>query len=208
VPSLFRTKLDPKVFDIKQVEMNLFIEFESYSPFFHGIDSSINSWVLLSEMRHHGLPTRLIDWTGTFAVALYFALRGDVSKTQPCIRILNPLTLNKKSRNIGKILSIDYEYDYKKELLNPKIPFENPIAIYPLKSHSRLLAQDGFFTIHGTNEKSLDEIYPGLIKSFDIPKSIIPDAKKFFQMAKINEFSLYPDLDGLCRHMMQQYNFD
>ena len=32
-----------------------------------------SSWMILTEMQHHGIPTRLLDCTEVFAVALYFA---------------------------------------------------------------------------------------------------------------------------------------
>ena len=34
----------------------------------------INSWQILAEMQHHGIPTRMLDWTENILIALYFAL--------------------------------------------------------------------------------------------------------------------------------------
>ena len=34
-----------------------------------------------------------------------------------------------------------------------------------------------------------------------LPKSVFEDARLFLQNAGVNEFSLFPDLDGLCRHL-------
>jgi len=203
LPTLFKTQWNPV-----QLEMNLFIDFESKSSFFYGIESSRNSWDILTEMRHHRLPTRLLDWTGSFAVSLYFALRDYKGDTTPCIFIMNPFLLNEKSIKRNKIASVvdNPAFDYKNQFLREtgKIPFDNPVAIYPLKSHARLLAQDGFFTVHGMNIKPIDEIYPDLIKRFDIPKSIIEDAMRFLHVANINEFTLYPDIDGLCRQLIKE----
>lgn len=37
--------------------------------------SAQNSWQMLAEMQHNGVPTRLLDWTDILASALYFALK-------------------------------------------------------------------------------------------------------------------------------------
>jgi hypothetical protein len=206
VPTLFRNLDDPQ--SLKNLEMTVFVDFESQSAFFHSALSR-NSWEVLYEMRHHWIPTRLIDWTGSFAIALYFALRDYKEGNTPSVWILNAVKLNEKSIKRKRIISIDPEqaFDYKKMFVTfNEIPFENPIAIYPVKSHPRLIAQSGFFTVHGTNLSPLNEIYgDDVIKRFDIPMDIIPDAKKFLKLTNMNEFSLFPDLDGLGRKINEIY---
>jgi hypothetical protein len=168
-------------------------------------------------MRHHELPTRLLDWTGNFAVALYFALNGDVNS--PCIWILDPFELNRKSVGNRGILTVGHSeigYDYESLFLlhNQKRgeelvePFQNPIAIYPIKSNPRLLAQDGFFTVQGTNIKPLNKIYRNCIKRFDIPKTSISEARRFLKLANMNDFTLFPDLNGLSKHLRKKYSME
>lgn len=53
------------------------------------------SWLTL--MQHYGLPTRLLDWSESPLVALYFALSSDKdAKTDAAVWVLNPMELNKK----------------------------------------------------------------------------------------------------------------
>jgi len=63
-----------------------------------------DSWDVLFAMQHHGLPTRLLDWTTTFSAALYFSLRPyllsghqnlESLPMKPCVWILDPFELNR-----------------------------------------------------------------------------------------------------------------
>ncbi|MFA4878032.1 MAG: FRG domain-containing protein [Methanoregula sp.] len=210
IPTLFQTKnnIDSPL----DIEKNVYTEFISHSAVLHSKEFSLkNSWDILYEMRHHGLPTRLLDWTENFAVALFFALNRNPDN--PCIWILNPIELNRKSIKIDGIVdATKSDFDYYSIFIetNPDKkkyqPFKNPISIYPIRSHPRLLAQNGVFTVHGTEIKPLNKFYRGCLKRFDIPKSAIPDAYRFLTMANINDFTLFPDLDGLSRYLKKRHN--
>lgn len=160
----------------------------------------------LFEMRHAGIPTRLLDWTTTFGVALHFAL--DCKTADPCIWILEPDTLNRKS--IGDdllVLSDAVDYDEGSVRYNGK-ELTLPLAIFPSMQSPRIFAQKGHFTIHGTVEEPLEALCPECITKIPIPKDAVKDARDFLILAGINDYSIFPDVDGLAKFLVKCHGLD
>lgn len=73
-------------------ESNLYYEFRSRS---RELEVGLSDWDVLFFMQHYRVRTRLLDWTESFGVALYFALNDcKADGEQPCIWLMNPYNYN------------------------------------------------------------------------------------------------------------------
>lgn len=210
-PSLFRVTSN---YSTQALEDTLYADFKSNcGPLY---DRELNSWEILFEMRHSGLPTRLLDWTEHFSSAIFFALRDidwekNENEYQPCIWILDPYALNKKFYTFDQIVMVEdlgFEYD---DLIGDEKNLDaagisGPIVFLTPRSQQRIFAQKSVFSLHDIKFQSIDQICKNCVKRFDIPLNCIPQAQQFLFLSGTNEYSLYPDLDGLGRLLKDRHN--
>jgi hypothetical protein len=184
----------------------------------------MSDWDTLFTMRHYGVATRLLDWTSSLGVALYFAVYEAADGATPRIWILNPFKLNKITTendsiqvprylaNYVKGVSDDADYgDLLANQTNDGIGWENPIAIQVPQRDVRLFAQRGYFTIHGDDARPIDQQKRGkrelgsCIQYVDIAPETIPLVKKFLKRSGIDQFSMFPDFENLGR-VLHEFN--
>lgn len=206
--------------------------------------SNKNPWYMYALMQHHGLPTRLLDWSKSPLVALYFSLTQNKTNETDNHRvwILNPYELNNyftgnsnifcpsqmgpsmrfieseiyfdaeknevKESEIGKIkLLFD---SYLPSNLVDSIPHRliaHPFSIETIPLDSRMSAQQSAFTIHGSDDRSLDKLLDNNILNY-IDIDVRSSTKILRQLNKIGftEDTIFCDLDSLAKRLCREQN--
>lgn len=216
LPSILRKNFKSKFQSTNYIESCLYYDFISNAGTL--IKAKEKSWDTLYLMRHHGIPTRLLDWSENFATALYFAINSDDTLNNPVIWILNPHALNSRNKDYGNALlnpELDLNFNYQEAFIEENIiiegksinVFKHPLAIYPSRNSDRIFAQRGLFTLHGSSEKPINETSKKIVHKIEIPFEAINDARLFLKLAGVNEFSIYRDLDSLARHLKRHHNY-
>lgn len=142
-----------------------------------------SEWEWLAIAQHHGLPTRLLDWTRNPLVAAFFAVE------------------EKQEEKVASD-SVIYAYPsntYLKVHLHPD-PFKVDRVARVIPSHvsTRITVQSGLFTIHPDPTEAFD---PPSLQKFIVPVANRRAIKRELNKIGIDRASLFPDLDGIARHI-------
>ncbi len=164
-------------------------------------------WLFL--MQHYGLPTRLLDWSESPLVALYFA----VNDSQPdhdgdsALWVLKPSELNKEAHINDQseeffIPSFEDEElsNYKLETLaaGPKRTRLLPIASIATRNNSRIQAQLGAFTIHHLDNIALEDVGARThVIKYEIPPESRDVFRRELKLLGYSKFSLFPELSSI-----------
>jgi len=189
-PKLGRLKM--RIGDLLKNEENMISDFKRLSkPYLLRIPS--NDWEWLSIAQHHGMATRLLDWTSNPLAALWFA-------------VSQPIT---HRSGIFWIFDVPDEFVLKANDYERISPFtqKQTVVIQPQISTSRISSQNAWFTLHYTkpNKNMLDPLENNatlkpFLKSYKIPKSAFSEIRFNLDRLGVNRMSLFPDVDGIANH--------
>jgi len=223
-PSLFR---HPDIATLKPLELerSLIVRFRQRSiPF---LAQRINDdWELLFLMQHHGVPTRLLDWTENPYVALYFALischpdptTGDYPDC--CVWSLDPVAWNRAvlddlTYTGGVLVATDDQINGHTPGIKDSLFRKRPVAMYGSYNSPRIVAQRGTFTVFGSDSAPMEAVKTNtpaitdtVLSQMTIPGASVKGLLKALTSIGYTDSVLFPDLDGLAREIKRSYGFE
>lgn len=202
-----------------RLEYHLLRNFRKYARH-NEAREEMSEWRWLTLAQHHGLPTRLLDWTYSPFVALHFAtanpnkydLDGAIWAVDfvevnrllppPLIDVLNEagsntFTLEMIERALPEIKSFDALDDHQLLMF-----FEPPSL------DARIVNQFAFFSVMNGPGKSLDAWLannPNVFQRIIIPAELKWEVRDKVDQANITERILFPGLDGLAFWLKRHY---
>ncbi len=204
------------------LEKNLIRNFIRYANRRNYKDYNVWDWITVGQ--HHGLPTRLLDWTRSPFVAMHFATVNtnrynedgviwsvDVSKIQSHIPpILKEQLEKENAQNFTiemlseKIKSLD-EFDS----LNSEYGKEFAIFLEPPSVDERIENQYAMFSMISNPERTFDDFllnFPTAMKKIIIPSECKKEIRDKLDQANISERILFPGMDGIASWLKRHYS--
>lgn len=199
-------------------EKHLIRNFRKYAHRSFVGDESLWNWLALAQ--HHGLPTRLVDWTYSPYVALHFvtASLGDydhdgevwtVDFVQTNKRLPERLRglLKDEGSDVfdGHMLSrvADTLEDFDKLSAEPFVVFLEPPSV-----NDRIVNQSALFSIMSSPTAVLHDWFlqhEAASRRIIIPAKLKWEVRDKLDQANISERVLFPGLDGLSRWLRRYY---
>jgi hypothetical protein len=142
-----------------------------------------NKWELLSLAQHHGLPTRLLDWTKNPLVAAFFAAH--------------------KNYNKDAVIYVIDEYNIEAaDLTKDPFTYDVPCALRPHHVTNRIAAQSSLFTVHNNPFEVFDH---DKLQRWVISCECSIELDVTLETYGITYGSLFPGLDGVAKTLSDRY---
>lgn len=176
------------------IENLMFKEFKRTSfPF---VQRELSDWEYLALAQHHGLPTRLLDWSYSALAALWFAVSGG-----PC----------GDADGVVWVLAARTQDFAEPSARSSPLGNDGRTRVYrPMQVSPRIVAQAGVFTAHKLKDGAFvplerNSYFKHKLTRLRISAAKFPTVKKQLEVSGVNAAVLLPDLSGLCEYLTERY---
>lgn len=138
-----------------------------------------NDWDWLAVGQQYGLPTRLLDWTENPLVACFFAVNESTEDDGVIYAYRN-----------DSYISVDEHPD--------PFRYKKVGKFVPRHLVQRITTQGGLFTIHPNPHEPFESTD---MEKIIVPREIHAELRAMLNKYGVNQFSLFPSLDGLAAHI-------
>jgi len=202
--------------DLEEHTLRNFIRYSR--PYFSS--PPVNEWELLVSAQHHGLPTRLLDWTYSPLVAAHFATLQPRPGTDPAIWRLDW----KRVHRYFKLPELSLLIQDLEGLFGSERVFtpwalmaagrggrQFACMIEPPSLNPRIVVQSATFTLCSDKWQSFDRFLESHGLGDALTKFVIPagEAARFrdqLDLVGVDERRLFPDLDSVAAQMRRYYS--
>lgn len=212
----------------RDLEAHILRNFIRYSrP--HLPTAPVNEWEVLVAAQHHGVPTRLLDWTYSPLVAAHFATSEARGSRDRAVWRLDWQQVH-GAFNLPKLALLieDLARTFGSEdtPFTPWTLFEGAkgpesarrgdsldfaCMIEPPSLDARIIAQAAVFTLCTDTSRSFDAFLEAhdlgsALTKFVIPESEAPRFRDQLDLVGIDERRVFPDLDGVAEGLRRYYS--
>src|SRR5919106_3443107 len=203
--------------DYPQLERHLIRNFRKYA---HREAPGPTMWDWLSLAQHHGLPTRLLDWTFSPLVALHFATASWADDEAVLWAVdcegaheLLPGTLRDALDREGSLVFTTQMLAEHAEDLDEfdELTDSEPFVLFfePPSLDERIVNQAAVLSALSDATRHMEawlDAQPDLWRAWRIPPAVKAEVRERLDQAHVNERVLLPGLDGLASWLRRYYS--